>query len=159
MTKTEMYDNKWCITCQQLSFRCKWYQLINYFTRDTNQRHFEWLPALTDQYRVEINTQRAAIFLEIFMDIFTDVVRSLKIYLIKWKCEEICKNYYLTLYSAMCLPMVQSHYLNQWWILINWTIQNKLHWNLNRNLSIFIKENAFGNISKNVCYMVHASAC
>ena len=36
-----------------------------------------------------------------------------------------------------------SHYLNQCWIIVNWTLGNKLQWNLNRNSSIFIQENAF----------------
>ena len=39
-----------------------------------------------------------------------------------------------------------SHYLNQCWNIVNWTLGNKLQWNLNRNLNIFIKENAFENV-------------
>ena len=37
-----------------------------------------------------------------------------------------------------------SHYLNQCWKIVNWTLGNKLQWNLNRNLYIFIQENEFG---------------
>ena len=36
-----------------------------------------------------------------------------------------------------------SHYLNQCWIIVNWTLRNKLLWNSNRNSNIFIQENAF----------------
>ena len=36
-----------------------------------------------------------------------------------------------------------SHYLKQCWNVINWTIRNKPHWNLNRNPYIFFQENAF----------------
>ena len=43
---------------------------------------------------------------------------------------------------------VPSHYLNQWWNIVNWNLRNKLHWNLNSY--IFIQENAFQNI---VCEM------
>ena len=38
-----------------------------------------------------------------------------------------------------------SHHLNQCWIVINWNLKNKLQWNSNRNLYIFIQENAFEN--------------
>ena len=39
-----------------------------------------------------------------------------------------------------------SHYLNQCWNIVNWTLRNKLQWNLNRNSIIFIQENAFENV-------------
>ena len=39
-----------------------------------------------------------------------------------------------------------SHYLNQCWNIANWTLRNKLQWNLNRNSYIFIQENAFENV-------------
>ena len=39
-----------------------------------------------------------------------------------------------------------SHYLNQCWIIANWTIGNELKWNSNRNQYIFIQENAFKNV-------------
>ena len=38
---------------------------------------------------------------------------------------------------------VPSHYLNQCWNIVNWTLRNKLQWNLNRNSYISIQENAF----------------
>ena len=41
-----------------------------------------------------------------------------------------------------------SHYLDQWWNIVNWTLRNKLQWNLNRNSYIFNQEKA----SKNVVY-------
>ena len=39
--------------------------------------------------------------------------------------------------------LAPSHYLNQCWNIINWTLGNKLQWNLNRKLNMFIQENAF----------------
>ena len=36
-----------------------------------------------------------------------------------------------------------NHYLNQCWDIVNWTLGNKLQWNLNRNLNVFIQENVF----------------
>ena len=38
-----------------------------------------------------------------------------------------------------------SYYLNLYWNIVNWTLGNKLQWTLNRNLYIFIQENAFEN--------------
>ena len=35
--------------------------------------------------------------------------------------------------------------MNQCWNIINWTPRNKLQWNFNRNLYIFIQENPFEN--------------
>ena len=34
-----------------------------------------------------------------------------------------------------------SHYLNQWWPIVNWILRNKLSWNLNRNTNIFFQNN------------------
>ena len=39
-----------------------------------------------------------------------------------------------------------SHYLNQWWLIVNWTPGNKFQWNLNRNSFIFSQENALENV-------------
>ena len=39
-----------------------------------------------------------------------------------------------------------SHYLNQCWNIVNWTLSNKLQWNFNRNSNIFIQENALENV-------------
>ena len=43
-----------------------------------------------------------------------------------------------------------SHYLNQSWNIIDWSLRNILQWNLNQNSYIFIQENAFENV---VCKM------
>ena len=43
-----------------------------------------------------------------------------------------------------------SHYLNQCWNIVNWTLRNKLQWNFTRNSYIFIQENALENV---VCEM------
>ena len=39
-----------------------------------------------------------------------------------------------------------SHYLNQCWNIVNWTLTIKLQWNFNRNLNIFIQENALEHV-------------
>ena len=41
---------------------------------------------------------------------------------------------------------VPSHYLNQCWNIVNWTLSNKFQWNCYRNSNIFSQENAFENV-------------
>ena len=53
--------------------------------------------------------------------------------------------YWLVTYPA------PSHYLNQCWVFVNWTLRNKLQWNFHQNTKLFIHENASENI---VCEMV-----
>ena len=39
-----------------------------------------------------------------------------------------------------------SHFLNQCWNIGNWTLRNKLPWNLNQNSHLSIQENVFENV-------------
>ena len=39
-----------------------------------------------------------------------------------------------------------SHYLNQCWVIINWILRNKLHWNVNQNSRLFLPKIALENI-------------
>ena len=48
----------------------------------------------------------------------------------------------------------QSHYLNQCWNIVNWTLRNKFEWNCNWNSNLFIHENAL----ENICQMVSISS-
>ena len=47
---------------------------------------------------------------------------------------------WLVAYSA------PSHYLNQCWVIVNWTLMNKLQQNFNQNTKHFIHKNASENI-------------
>ena len=49
-----------------------------------------------------------------------------------------------------CYVSNDRHYLNQCWNIVNWTLGNKLQWNLNWNWYIFIQDNAFENV---ICEM------
>ena len=42
--------------------------------------------------------------------------------------------------------LAPSHYLNQCLNIVNWTLRNKLQWNINQNSYSFIQENAFENV-------------
>ena len=48
-----------------------------------------------------------------------------------------------------------SHYLNQYWNIVNWTLRN----NLNRNLYIFIQVNAFGNVAWKMAAILFRPQC
>ena len=39
--------------------------------------------------------------------------------------------------------VITSHCLNQWWIIVNWTLRNKFQSDFNRNSSILIQGNVF----------------
>ena len=52
-----------------------------------------------------------------------------------------------------------SHYLNQCWNIINWTLRNKLQGNFNRNSCIFIQENAFENVVWKIAAILSQSQC
>ena len=51
---------------------------------------------------------------------------------------------WLVAYSA------PSHYLNQIWVIVNWTLRNTLLWNFNQDTKLFIHENTYENI---ICEM------
>ena len=46
----------------------------------------------------------------------------------------------------VCRLFAPSHYPNQCGYIVNWTNGNKLQWNFNGNLYIFIQENAFETV-------------
>ena len=55
--------------------------------------------------------------------------------------------------------LVPSHYLNQCWNIDNWTIGNKLQWNLNRNSYILIKQNAFKDVIRKMVTILSQPQC
>ena len=52
-----------------------------------------------------------------------------------------------------------SHYLNQCWNIVNWTIRHKIQWNFNQNESIFIQENAFEKIVCEIAAILSQRQC
>ena len=52
-----------------------------------------------------------------------------------------------------------SHYLNQCWNSVNWTLRNKLQWNFNRNSYILILENVFENVVCKMAFISSRSQC
>ena len=39
-----------------------------------------------------------------------------------------------------------AHVLNQCWLVVNWTLTNKLHWNLNQNPMVFVEVKTFETV-------------
>ena len=56
-----------------------------------------------------------------------------------------CRIYSLTnwLITASSNGSPPSHYLNQCWCIVNYTLRNKFQWNFNRNSNIIIQEKVF----------------
>ena len=52
--------------------------------------------------------------------------------------------------SWLVAYLAPGHYLNERWVIVNWTLRNKFQWNFNQNTEIFIHENASENI---ICKM------
>ena len=66
-------------------------------------------------------------------------------------CKGICKLEQLeclhskdTTHPILC--SAPSHYLNQCWLIVNWTLRNNIQWNFNRNTKLFIHEKLFEDI-------------
>ena len=53
-------------------------------------------------------------------------------------------------YMCQWTGLAPSHYLNQCWLVVNWTPRNKLQWNINQNKKKFIHENVSESI---ICNM------
>ena len=52
-----------------------------------------------------------------------------------------------------------SHYLNQCWNIVDWTLANKLQWNLNRNLYSFVQVNAFEIVVRKLAAILSWPQC
>ena len=52
-----------------------------------------------------------------------------------------------------------SHYLNQCWNIVNWTLRNKFQWNLKQNSYIFIQENALENVVWKIAAILSLPQC
>ena len=74
------------------------------------------------------------------------ILETRRYHLTHWgRVTHICvsKTYQLWFRQWLVAWPAPSHYLNQCWNIVNWTLGNKLQWNLDRSSYIFIHENAF----------------
>ena len=58
---------------------------------------------------------------------------------------EFCVSKFRHHWFICCLVAhpVKPHHQNQCWLIVNWTIGNEYHWNLNQNRMTFVQENNF----------------
>ena len=68
--------------------------------------------------------------------------------LVPYICDSELGQHWFRYWLVAC--SAPTHYLNQCWRVVNWTLGNKLQWNSNRNCNIVIQENTFENV---VCEM------
>ena len=65
-----------------------------------------------------------------------------------------------SLVQAMgCCLLSSSHYLNQWWLIVSWTIRNKLQSNFFSNIGISIIEHEYEYSLQHSSHFVSASVC
>ena len=95
--------------------------------------------------------------------IFTTRFQIPDVHLPMFMCvqETLSEPNFVALVVLRCLKllMVSSHYSNQCWHIVNWTLGNKLQWNLNRNLYIFVQENAFEIVVRTFVAILSWSKC
>ena len=62
----------------------------------------------------------------------------------------ICRTYW---------QKMASYYLNQYWVIVIWTLRNKLQWSCNQNTKIFVHENASENIACEMAAILSKGKC
>ena len=53
-------------------------------------------------------------------------------------CVNAPDQHWFRLWLVAC--SASSHYLNQPWLIVNWTLRNRLDWNFNQNIKLFINK-------------------
>ena len=72
-------------------------------------------------------------------------------------CESKLGHHWFKQWLNTCsLP---SHYLNQCWIIVKWTLANKFQWNLSQNTTFFIQENLIENVVCKVASILSQPLC
>ena len=69
------------------------------------------------------------------------------------KANHHCLRWWLVAWSA------PSHYLNQWWNIVNANLPNTFQWNRKQNSYIFIQENAFQNVVRKMAAILSRPQC
>ena len=75
------------------------------------------------------------------------------------RVTHICVGKLTIIGSALVAWTAPSHYLNQCSNIVDWTLRNKLQWNLCRNSNIFIQENTFESVVCEVASILSRPQC
>ena len=78
-------------------------------------------------------------------------------YIYIYVCISKIGHHWFRWWLGACLA--PSHYLNQCWHFVDWTLENKPQTNLNQNMLIVIKENAIENAVCNMAAILVWSQC
>ena len=65
--------------------------------------------------------------------------------LVTQKCVGVLGHHWFRQWLVAC--SAPSQYRNQCWLIVNWTAGNKIRWNMNRIVFIFIQEDLFENVA------------
>ena len=64
--------------------------------------------------------------------------------LVPYICDNEMGRHWFRQWLAAC--SASGHYLNQYWLIVKSTLKKKLQWHLNQNTKLFLHENAFENV-------------
>ena len=108
---------------------------------------------LTCRCLLSCEPQRKAMSDKVYRNIYLQTLLGSS-HVTSWRYNVFHKN--AKDFGTPCLVYIifvcgSSHCLNQCWVIVNWTLMNKLQWNFNQNTKLFIHENASQNT---VCEMV-----
>ena len=95
--------------------------------------YFVWLPTKCQKVIIKnVYITTATVYTEIVIWAKYSLPKSV------WnvKCETRPNLIYIIAYTT------PRHYVNQCWVIINWTLRDKIQWNFNRNKKLVIHENA-----------------
>ena len=116
------------------------------------------IPCLLNQYHVPayalapVDARSSAILTKWNVRLFSYLRVNLEnLWDVLLLCNHLnCKYKFMFSGEKRSLHSAASHYLNQCWVIVNWTLRNKIQWSFNQSIKIFIHENASENI---VCEM------
>ena len=76
-----------------------------------------------------------------------------------WPCDVIWHFSHHWFRSWLVSCLIPSHYLNKCWLIVDWTLRNKLQWNMNQNTNIFLQGNAFKNVTCKLAAIMSRPQC
>ena len=70
-----------------------------------------------------------------------------------------CAKSFVCSRHVICACPTLSHYLNQCWVIVNWTLVSIVQWHFNQNTANTIEENAFENIVSKMSAILSRLQC
>ena len=106
----------------------------------------QWWPSVTPHQHLNC-IKWSIIVLQLEIIWIKQLIGPLICELIKAEWRIYASVFWPSLVQIMACHLVGAKPLSKpYWTIVNWTLRNKLQWNLKQNLYTFIQENAFGNV-------------